>query len=111
MPFVIILSCGCAASLIHLLLAHFKFEEMNIELEENRELAENRLSELQKLQQDLQTVVQENNNMKVAVVHVQSHQQKRTFRTFHICKPQSCNRNLFRSLKFIFTRRTGVGIY
>lgn len=42
-----------------------KFEEMNSELEENRDLAENRLSELQKLQQDLQTVVQENNNMKV----------------------------------------------
>uniref|UniRef100_A0AAR2K8V1 E3 ubiquitin protein ligase n=1 Tax=Pygocentrus nattereri TaxID=42514 RepID=A0AAR2K8V1_PYGNA len=42
-----------------------KFEEMNSELEENRELAENRLSELQKLQQDLQTVVQENNNMKL----------------------------------------------
>uniref|UniRef100_A0AAR2LND6 E3 ubiquitin protein ligase n=1 Tax=Pygocentrus nattereri TaxID=42514 RepID=A0AAR2LND6_PYGNA len=41
------------------------FEEMNSELEENRELAENRLSELQKLQQDLQTVVQENNNMKL----------------------------------------------
>lgn len=38
---------------------------MNSELEENRELAENRLSELQKLQQDLQTVVQENNSMKV----------------------------------------------
>ncbi|GAA6076399.1 E3 ubiquitin-protein ligase BRE1A isoform X1 [Tachysurus ichikawai] len=42
-----------------------KFEEMNSELEENRDLAENRLSELQKLQQDLQTVVQENNNMKM----------------------------------------------
>uniref|UniRef100_A0A7N8XN13 E3 ubiquitin protein ligase n=1 Tax=Mastacembelus armatus TaxID=205130 RepID=A0A7N8XN13_9TELE len=31
-----------------------KFEEMNSELEENRELADNRLIELQKLQQDLQ---------------------------------------------------------
>ena len=38
---------------------------MNSELEENRELADNRLTELQKLQQDLQTVHQENNNMKV----------------------------------------------
>ncbi|MCJ8733810.1 hypothetical protein PDJAM_G00227900 [Pangasius djambal] len=45
-----------------------KFEEMNSELEENRELAENRLSELQKLQQDLQTVVQENNNMKMELM-------------------------------------------
>uniref|UniRef100_A0A8B9JF85 E3 ubiquitin protein ligase n=1 Tax=Astyanax mexicanus TaxID=7994 RepID=A0A8B9JF85_ASTMX len=45
-----------------------KFEEMNSELEENRELAENRLSELQKLQQDLQTVVQENNNMKMELL-------------------------------------------
>uniref|UniRef100_A0A8C8HP20 E3 ubiquitin protein ligase n=1 Tax=Oncorhynchus tshawytscha TaxID=74940 RepID=A0A8C8HP20_ONCTS len=44
-----------------------KFEEMNSELEENRELAENRLSELQRLQQDLQTVNQENNNMKVSL--------------------------------------------
>lgn len=42
-----------------------QFEEMNSELEENRELAENRLIELQKLQQDLQNVHQENNNMKV----------------------------------------------
>ncbi|KAF5904967.1 E3 ubiquitin-protein ligase BRE1A isoform X1, partial [Clarias magur] len=45
-----------------------KFEEMNSELEENRELAENRLSELQKLQQDLQTVVQDNNNMKMELM-------------------------------------------
>ncbi|XP_077091909.1 E3 ubiquitin-protein ligase BRE1A isoform X3 [Siphateles boraxobius] len=45
-----------------------KFEEMDSELEENRELAENRLSELQKLQQDLQTVYQENNNMKVELL-------------------------------------------
>uniref|UniRef100_A0A673K6Z6 E3 ubiquitin protein ligase n=1 Tax=Sinocyclocheilus rhinocerous TaxID=307959 RepID=A0A673K6Z6_9TELE len=44
------------------------FEEMNSELEEKRELAENRLSELQKLQQDLQTVYQENNNMKVELL-------------------------------------------
>lgn len=43
----------------------FKFEEMNSELEENQELADNRLIELQKLQQDLQNVHQENNNMKV----------------------------------------------
>uniref|UniRef100_A0A8C7XIS8 E3 ubiquitin protein ligase n=1 Tax=Oryzias sinensis TaxID=183150 RepID=A0A8C7XIS8_9TELE len=43
-----------------------KFEEMNSELEENRELAENRLIELQKLQQDLQNVQQENNNVTVS---------------------------------------------
>ncbi|XP_051513558.1 E3 ubiquitin-protein ligase BRE1A-like isoform X2 [Myxocyprinus asiaticus] len=45
-----------------------KFEEMNSELEENRELAENRLSELQKLQHDLETVYQENNNIKVELL-------------------------------------------
>ncbi|KAF3693868.1 E3 ubiquitin-protein ligase BRE1A [Channa argus] len=45
-----------------------KFEEMNSELEENRELAENRLTELQKLQQDLQNVHQENNSMKVELL-------------------------------------------
>lgn len=61
---------------IHLLLALFKFEEMDSELEENRELAENRLSELQKLQQDLHTVVQENSNMKVDIgTFIRSHQQ------------------------------------
>lgn len=37
-------------------------------MEENKELADNRLIELQKLQQDLQNVHQENNNMKVSNV-------------------------------------------
>lgn len=46
-----------------------QFEVMNSELEENRELAENRLIELQKLQQDLQNVQQENNNMKVLILY------------------------------------------
>ncbi|XP_076021093.1 E3 ubiquitin-protein ligase BRE1A [Genypterus blacodes] len=41
-----------------------KFEEMNSELEENRELADNRLTELQKLQQDLNCVEEDNNGMK-----------------------------------------------
>ncbi|KAM9795350.1 E3 ubiquitin-protein ligase BRE1A [Neosynchiropus ocellatus] len=45
-----------------------KFEEMNSELEENRELADNRLNELQKLEQDLQNVIQENNNMKAELL-------------------------------------------
>ncbi|XP_042275390.1 E3 ubiquitin-protein ligase BRE1A [Thunnus maccoyii] len=45
-----------------------KFEEMNSELEENQELADNRLIELQKLQQDLQTVHLENNNMKAELL-------------------------------------------
>ncbi|KAM9376274.1 E3 ubiquitin-protein ligase BRE1A isoform 2-T2 [Pholidichthys leucotaenia] len=45
-----------------------KFEEMNSELEENKELAENRLIELQKLQQDLQNVEHENNNMKAELL-------------------------------------------
>lgn len=39
---------------------------MNSELEENRELADNRLVELQKLQQDLNCVQQDNSDMKVA---------------------------------------------
>uniref|UniRef100_A0A3Q2DJ98 E3 ubiquitin protein ligase n=1 Tax=Cyprinodon variegatus TaxID=28743 RepID=A0A3Q2DJ98_CYPVA len=46
-----------------------KFEEMNSELEENTELAENRLIELQKLQQDLQNVQQENNSMKTELLN------------------------------------------
>lgn len=45
-----------------------KFEEMNSELEENRELADNRQTELQKLQQDLQNVLQENTSMKVELL-------------------------------------------
>lgn len=47
-------------------MSFFQFEEMNSEMEENKELADNRLIELQKLQQDLQNVHQENNNMKVS---------------------------------------------
>lgn len=42
---------------------------MNSELEENRELAENRLIELQKLEQDLQNVQQENGSMKVITLN------------------------------------------
>ncbi|XP_031442993.1 E3 ubiquitin-protein ligase BRE1A isoform X3 [Clupea harengus] len=45
-----------------------KFEEMNSELEENKELAENRLIELQKLQQDLQNVHQDNQSMRMELV-------------------------------------------
>ncbi|KAK9518031.1 hypothetical protein VZT92_023359 [Zoarces viviparus] len=45
-----------------------KFEEMNSDMEENTELADNRFVELQKLQQDLQSVHQENNNMKVELL-------------------------------------------
>ncbi|XP_039623436.1 E3 ubiquitin-protein ligase BRE1A [Polypterus senegalus] len=44
-----------------------KFEEMNSELEENKELAANRLAELQKLKQDLQQVNSENERMMVEV--------------------------------------------
>lgn len=47
------------------LLSRVQFEEMNSDMEENTELADNRLIELQKLQQDLQSVHQENNSMKV----------------------------------------------
>ncbi|XP_026539245.1 E3 ubiquitin-protein ligase BRE1A [Notechis scutatus] len=42
-----------------------KFEEMNAELEENKELAENRLSELEKLRQDLEEVTTQNDKLKV----------------------------------------------
>ncbi|KAL3044890.1 hypothetical protein OYC64_013209 [Pagothenia borchgrevinki] len=45
-----------------------KFEEMNSDMEENTELADNRFVELQKLQQDLQSVHQENNNMKAELL-------------------------------------------
>ncbi|KYO35130.1 E3 ubiquitin-protein ligase BRE1A [Alligator mississippiensis] len=42
-----------------------KFEEMNAELEENKELAGNRLSELEKLRQDLEEVTTQNEKLKV----------------------------------------------
>lgn len=49
---------------------------MNSEMEESTELADNRLTELQKLQQDLQNVHQENNSMKVShTLHYDFHLQ------------------------------------
>ncbi|XP_020857858.1 E3 ubiquitin-protein ligase BRE1A [Phascolarctos cinereus] len=42
-----------------------KFEEMNAELEENKELAQNRLCELEKLRQDLEEVTAHNEKLKV----------------------------------------------
>lgn len=63
-----------------LTLSPFQFEEMNSEMEENKELADNRLIELQKLQQDLQNVHQENNNMKVSNILITFYQ-----------KPSTCN--------------------
>lgn len=42
-----------------------QFEEMNAELEENKELAGNRLSELEKLRQDLEEVTTQNEKLKV----------------------------------------------
>uniref|UniRef100_A0A803YLT4 E3 ubiquitin protein ligase n=1 Tax=Meleagris gallopavo TaxID=9103 RepID=A0A803YLT4_MELGA len=42
-----------------------KFEEMNAELEENKELAGNRLSELEELRRDLQEVTSQNEKLKI----------------------------------------------
>ncbi|XP_062369522.1 E3 ubiquitin-protein ligase BRE1A isoform X1 [Cinclus cinclus] len=42
-----------------------KFEEMNAELEENKELAGNRLNELEELRQDLEEVTAQNEKLKV----------------------------------------------
>ncbi|XP_041327305.1 E3 ubiquitin-protein ligase BRE1A-like, partial [Pyrgilauda ruficollis] len=41
-----------------------KFEEMNAELEENKELAGNRLNELEELRQDLEEVTTQNEKLK-----------------------------------------------
>lgn len=43
---------------------------MNAELEENKELAQNRLSELEKLRQDLEEVTTQNDKLKVGMGHV-----------------------------------------
>ncbi|XP_048359392.1 E3 ubiquitin-protein ligase BRE1A [Sphaerodactylus townsendi] len=42
-----------------------KFEKMNSELEENKELAQNRLSEVEKLRQDFEEVTSQNEKLKV----------------------------------------------
>lgn len=42
-----------------------QFEEMNAELEENKELAQNRLCELEKLRQDFEEVTTQNEKLKV----------------------------------------------
>ena len=42
-----------------------QFEEMNAELEENKELAQNRHCELEKLRQDFEEVTSQNEKLKV----------------------------------------------
>lgn len=42
-----------------------QFEEMNAELEENKELAQNRHCELEKLRQDFEEVTTQNEKLKV----------------------------------------------
>lgn len=44
-----------------------QFEEMNAELEENKELAQNRHCELEKLRQDFDEVTTQNEKLKVGV--------------------------------------------
>lgn len=50
----------------------FQFEEMNAELEENKELAQNRHCELEKLRQDFEEVTTQNEKLKVGVVTLTS---------------------------------------
>ena len=83
--------------LVFFLFSTFKFEEMNSEMEENTELADNRLIELQKLQQDLQTVHQENNSMKVLPQHSYDFQLEKA----HQCKSIKAALNQNTSLLFI----------
>lgn len=45
--------------------ASLQFEEMNAELEENKELAQNRHCELEKLRQDFEEVTTQNEKLKV----------------------------------------------
>ena len=45
--------------------ASLQFEEMNAELEENKELAQNRHCELEKLRQDFDEVTAQNEKLKV----------------------------------------------
>lgn len=43
----------------------FQFESLNAELEQNQELANSRMAELEKLQQELQEAVRESEKLKV----------------------------------------------
>ena len=53
-------------SILTLLFPPFlQFEEMNAELEENKELAQNRHCELEKLRQDFEEVTTQNEKLKV----------------------------------------------
>ena len=52
-------------SLILLFPPFLQFEEMNAELEENKELAQNRHCELEKLRQDFEEVTSQNEKLKV----------------------------------------------
>lgn len=45
-----------------------QFEMLNAELEENQELANSRMAELEKLQQEMQQAVRTNEKLKVAMV-------------------------------------------
>lgn len=47
-----------------------QFEEMNAELEENKELAGNRLNELEELRHDLQEVTTQNEKLKVRCLYL-----------------------------------------
>lgn len=50
--------------LMHIKLC-FQFESLNAELEQNQELANSRMAELEKLQQELQEAVRESEKLKV----------------------------------------------
>lgn len=50
----------------------YQFEEMNAELEENKELAQNRHCELEKLRQDFDEVTTQNEKLKVGGTSLKS---------------------------------------
>lgn len=61
--------CDSKSVLCNEYFSAMQFESLNAELEQNQELANSRMAELEKLQQELQEAVRESEKLKVAKVH------------------------------------------
>lgn len=67
--------------------ASLQFEEMNAELEENKELAQNRHCELEKLRQDFEEVTTQNEKLKVGDTPLRAAQRNLLLSSLTYCEP------------------------
>lgn len=72
-------------TLILLFPPFLQFEEMNAELEENKELAQNRHCELEKLRQDFEEVTTQNEKLKVGDTTLRGSKMKLFADNSHMC--------------------------